>query len=141
MNTQNPFEPRRLSSATEIAREGYARQARGSLSGVFELLSPDIEIVQTTDLPWGGTFKGHEGARQFFARIAEYTDATPQPLRYVPAGEDVAVIGRLVGTVRANARAIDIDIVHVWTVRNGKAVRFLPFIDTPAMRRALGLAG
>jgi ketosteroid isomerase-like protein len=38
-------------TAEEIVREGYERYARGDFSGVFALLSPEIEITQTTELP------------------------------------------------------------------------------------------
>jgi ketosteroid isomerase-like protein len=129
-----------LNSPLEIVRETYARHARGDLSGVFELLSPEIEIMQTTDLPWGGSFKGHEGARRFFGIIQQHVAAMPQPVRYVPAGDSVAVIGRLTGTARSTSRPLDLDIVHVWKVRDGLAVRFEAYIDTPAMLKALGVA-
>ena len=37
----------------EVVREGYACYASGDFARVYELLSPDIEITQTTELPWG----------------------------------------------------------------------------------------
>ncbi|SNT30154.1 hypothetical protein SAMN06265795_12330 [Noviherbaspirillum humi] len=122
----------------DIVREGYARYERRDFAGVFQLLSSDVEFSQTETLPWGGVHRGHEGARDFFARLNQHTDATPRPITYVPAGDDVAVIGRLTGTARATGRPIDLDIVHVWTVKAGKIVRFAAYIDTPAMRQALG---
>jgi ketosteroid isomerase-like protein len=57
---------------------------------------------------------------------------------YIPAGNDVAVVGKLRGTARASGKRIDLDIVHVWTVRDGRLLRFAAYIDTPAMLEALG---
>ncbi len=126
-----------LNSPLEIVREAYARHARGDVQGVFELLSPEIEITQSTELPWGGVFKGHEGARRFFGTIQQHVVAVPQPGHYVPAGDSVAVTGRLVGVTRATSTPLDLDIVHIWTLRDGLAVRFQAYIDTPAMLKAL----
>jgi ketosteroid isomerase-like protein len=55
------------------------------------------------------------------------------------AGEDVVVIGRLKGFAKATSSPIDLEIVHVWTIRDGLAVRFCAYIDTPEMKRALGI--
>jgi uncharacterized protein len=63
----------------------------------------------------------------------------PQPLRIFSAGTEVVVIDRLRGAARATGRPIDLDIVHVWTVRDQQIVRIAASIDTPAMRAALGL--
>jgi ketosteroid isomerase-like protein len=126
------------STPLEIIRKGYERYSKRDLAGVFELLSPDIVIEQTTDLPWGGEHYGHDGARQFFAGLAAHTAATPRPEKYISAGNDIVAIGRLVGTATATGNVIDLDIVHVWTVTDGRITRFQAFIDTPGMLEALG---
>jgi ketosteroid isomerase-like protein len=94
--------------------------------------------LQTTELPWCGQFRGHDGARQFLATISHHTEATPEPVRIFSAGPEVVVIGRLRGKARATGRPIDLDIVHLWTVRDQQIVRFAAYIDTPAMLIALG---
>jgi ketosteroid isomerase-like protein len=122
----------------DVVRAAYAAHAAGDLQRVFELLAPDIEIVQTSALPWGGRHAGHDGARRFFATLAAWTAASPTPERYVEAGEDVVAIGRLTGHARRSGRPIDLDVVHVWSVREDRIVRFAAYIDTPAMLHALG---
>jgi ketosteroid isomerase-like protein len=121
----------------DIIRNAYKNYEQRDLSGVFALLSPAIEIMQTTELPWGGRYQGHDGARKFFAALNEHTAATPQPRTFVPAGDQVAVTGRLVGFARVTSMPIDLDIVHVWTVRSGLIVRFEAYVDTPGMLQAL----
>jgi uncharacterized protein len=124
-------------SPEALVREGYSRYARRDFAGVFALLSPQIEIVQTSELPWGGRYTGLDGARAFFAALAQHTDAMPEPIAYIPAGNDVAVYGRLRGKARLTGKPIDLDIVHIWTVHDDRVVRFAAYIDTPAMRGAL----
>lgn len=121
-----------------IVRRAYAAHAAGDVASVFALLAPDVEIVQTPDLPWGGRHVGHDGARAFFGALATWTDAKPEPERFVEAGDDVVAIGRLRGHARGTGRPIDLEIVHVWTVRDARIARFAAYIDTPAMQRALG---
>jgi ketosteroid isomerase-like protein len=122
----------------DIVREGYARHARRDFAGVFELLAEDLTIWQTNDLPWGGEYSGHAGAREFFAQLAEHTTATPEPVAFIPAGKHVAVYGKLKGKANATGTEFEIDIVHLWQVTDGKIDRFEAFIDTPAMLQALG---
>ena len=122
----------------DVVRRGYAAYAERDLATIFALLHPDVELVQTPLLPWGGAHRGLDGARRFFGRIAELTDATPEPAAFIPAGDDVVVVGRLRGRARATGRPIDLAIAHVVTVRDGRFVRFAAYIDTPAMLAALG---
>ena len=122
----------------DVVRRGYAAYAERDLATIFALLDPNIELVQTPLLPWGGTHHGLDGARRFFGRIAELTDAAPEPAAFIPAGDDVVEIGRLRGRARATGRPIDLAIAHVVTVRDGRFVRFAAYIDTPAMLAALG---
>ncbi|MCX6954417.1 MAG: nuclear transport factor 2 family protein [Verrucomicrobia bacterium] len=134
-----PWRVRPETSPVDIVREGYARFAHRNAAAVLALLSPDVEITQTSDVPWGGRFRGHAGALEFFARLDRYTDATPDPIITVPAGRDVAVVGRLRGKVRATGRALDLVVVHLWSIRGGEVVRFAAYADAPAVRETFEL--
>ncbi len=59
--------------------------------------------------------------------------------RFIDAGDHVAV-GRTRGRTRAGGVAFDLAVVHVWTVRDGRLAGLEVYIDTPAMREALGSA-
>lgn len=126
-----------LFTPVDLVREIYVRYARQDRAGVFALLTPDVEFTQTTELPWGGRYAGHEGARKYYLRLNKYTDAALEPFNYVPAGDDVAVMGKFRGAVRASGKVFDVDLVQVWTVDRGKARRCETFTDTPALRAAL----
>lgn len=133
----NPGSSFVLFTPADLIREIYARLAWHDVPGVLALLAPEIEITQTTELPWGGRFNGLAGAREFFAQLNQHADGAPEDLHYILAGEEVAVTGRLRGRARATGKPFDLELVHVWTVRQGKAVKCAAFLDTPAMRAAL----
>lgn len=126
---------------TSLIRRGYEAYANRDFAAIFALLHPDIEIIQTDLLPWGGLYHGHDEAREFFRKLNEHTDAQPEPRTYLPAGDDVAVIGRLKGRARATGRQFDLAIVHLWTIKADKIARFAAYIDTPRMLEALNRKG
>lgn len=105
----------------------------------FAMFDPKIEIVQTPELPWGGRHKGLIGAARFFSVLGQEVDATPTIDYYIPSGDDVVAVGRLRGKTKKTGQPIDVPIVHIWTLRAGKITKFAAYIDTPAMRTALGL--
>ena len=52
----------------------------------------------------------------------------------------VVAVGHTRGSVRATRREFEVPVVHVWTIREGKADKFEAYIDIFQMRVALGLA-
>jgi ketosteroid isomerase-like protein len=130
-----------VSEAEALVRRAYEAYAAGDAAAVFAPLDAAVEIVQTPLLPWGGVHRGHAGARTFFRILGEHTEAVPAPAQFIVAGDEVAVTGRLRGRARRTGAAIDVAFVHVWTVREGRVVRFAAYIDTAAMLAALGEVG
>jgi hypothetical protein len=37
------------------------------LKSVLLLLAPEVEVIQSEELPWGGHYHGHDGVRQFLS--------------------------------------------------------------------------
>jgi uncharacterized protein len=104
---------------------------------MLEFLDPQIEWRGPESLPWGGTFRGHDGFREFFAivvdRIAEFRR---EKQRYLDAGDRVVVLLRSIGRPKGGT-VWDLPEVHVWTVRHGKAVRFDNYVDTAIVLRTM----
>jgi ketosteroid isomerase-like protein len=116
----------------------YTAFARRDLPAVLALADQEIVVAQTELLPWGGTYHGHEGLKAFTAALLDRVDSQVEVEEFVEAGDQVVAIGRTRGTVRGTGTAFDVRVAHVWTLRDGKAVLFEAYIDTPAMLRALG---
>jgi len=122
----------------EIVQSIYAAYGRRDFAAFFALLDADVEVRQTRRLPWGGEYRGHDQVRGMFKKVAELTETQPVPEEYFESGETVVAIGRLQGRARVTGNPIDLRIVHAWTLRDGKVVRYEPFMDAPAMLAALG---
>ena len=123
-----------------VVRGAYDAFERGDLPAVFAALHPAIELAQSTEVPWGGVYRGHDGARAFFQALTARIRSRVAVERFVDEGDDVVAIGRTQGTVIATGQPFDVPIAHVWTIRAGLAVSVRFYIDDPAMREALALA-
>lgn len=123
----------------EKIAELYRAQQKRDLPSVLMLMSPDIEIIQSTELPWGGTYLGHDGVKKFLTTISEHIDSDVQVERLIDAGEKIAVIGRTIGKTRKTKLEFDLPIVHIWTFNEGQVIRFEPYIDNATMLAALGV--
>jgi ketosteroid isomerase-like protein len=126
-------------NACDLIADTYELFARGEDEAIYDRLADDVEIVQTTAVPWGGRTVGKPEFRAFFTRLHGYVDTTATIDELIASGEDVVAIGRTRGFAHRTGRPIDIRIVHVWRVRDGIITRFHPYVDAPALRRALGL--
>ena len=57
--------------------------------------------------------------------------------KFLDAGSEIVVLGRYRGVARETGKELDAPFVHVWTVEDGKAVRFRQFLDTVGWVEAL----
>jgi ketosteroid isomerase-like protein len=123
-----------------VVRSAYNAFSSGNVQTIFDLLHPEIEIYQSEGVPCGGKYKGHQEIGNFFEKLTETIESRVEPDQFIDdeAGHVVAV-GHTRGRVRATGREFDVPAVHVWTIREGKAVKVEAYIDTAEMRVALGL--
>ena len=84
------------------------------------LIDPELEYVNPSYAVETGTRHG----RSALGKVREvYPDFRVEPERFVDAGDDVVVIGTVRGTAASGVQA-QWRQGYVWTVRDGKAVRF-----------------
>jgi hypothetical protein len=115
----------------------YAAFRDRDFPAVFALVDPEVEMVQTDLLPWGGVHRGHAGLQEFFGKLAAHIESSPQIKHFIVAGDNVVAVGELPGRVKANGKEFHLNIAHVWTVKHGLATRMEAYIDTPTMLAAL----
>ena len=120
----------------------YAAFARGDVPAVLGLFDPQIEWnegegVRYADRnPYRGPMAVAEGV--FGRIIAEVDQFAAVPASFIDGGESVVVQGRYKGKVKATGTMLDAQFAHVYTVRNGKIVRFQQYTDTAQWTKALG---
>jgi ketosteroid isomerase-like protein len=127
-------------TSVDLVRRSYDAFARGDLDGVLADMHPEIEWHQAQGLPHGGRYSGvAEVRRNIFDPLDEewWDEFSAAPEEFLDAGDEVVVIGRYRGVAKGTGKELDVPFVHVWTVREEKAVRFRQFLDTAGWVTAL----
>lgn len=115
----------------------YDAMAGPDIPRLFELIDPTCVVTQDARLPWGGRHVGHDGFADFGLTLRQHIQSSVVTTALFAADGDVVQVGRTVGATTASGTPFEIDEVHRWTVRGGRAVAAHFSIDTPAMLRAL----
>lgn len=123
-----------------LVRSAYEAFARRDLVGVLDACHPDVEwIVPEGEDPIGGVHHGYEAVLEEF--LLRFPD--DPALFHSDAEELLSVDGRVVvlghhrGAGRPGEAGWEIPFVHVWTVRDGAAVRFQGHSDSARVTRML----
>ena len=122
-----------MGSNASIIEGAYAAFARGDIGGVLDLVDDDVEWSSPATLPQGGHFHGRAGVGQFFQALGNGWSALTLDVEGVSeAGSDTVI-----GVVRADGTRRDggpsgYGAAHVFTVRQGKIVRFREYTDLDA---------
>lgn len=126
-------------SNIDIIKRLYAGFASADLPGVLAGMSPDIEWTEAEGYPYAGTFHGPQAVVDgvFIKLATEWSDYRAVPDRYVSEGDEVIALGHYSGTFKATSKSFRAPFVHAWTVRDGKIVRFVQYVDTVLVQRAL----
>ena len=127
----------RARTNVEVVQRLYEAFARREIRTILRLLHEDVEIFQSSEIPWGGRYTGHAEAAAFFGKLVQHVTSTVTVERYVDAGDHVVAIGRSRGTVNTTGKAFDVPVAHVWTIQDGLVTRVEYYIDAPTMLAAL----
>jgi uncharacterized protein len=127
-------------SNLEIVQRSYLSFSRGDLDAVLADLDPAIEWHQAQGLPHGGLYRGVDEVRRniFEPLDAEWwSEFDAAPDEFLESGDQVVVLGRYRGTAKGSGKVLDVPFVHVWTLREARAIRFRQFLDTAGWVEAL----
>jgi ketosteroid isomerase-like protein len=123
----------------EIMKEAYAAFGRGDIPAVLSVEDPNIEleIAGPKDIPWSGSFRGHEGAKRYFAAIATEAEfETFEPQTFLAQGDKVVVLGFERVRSKRTGRSYENHWVHAFTLANGKINKFREYCDTATVAAA-----
>lgn len=126
-------------SNLEIIKEAYASFGRGDIDAVLAVEDPDtvLEIAGPTEIPWAGSYRGHEGARKYFSTIAAEADFDVfEPHSFMAQDDSVVVVGFERVRARRTGRSYENHWAHVFTLANGKIVKFREYCDTATVAAA-----
>jgi ketosteroid isomerase-like protein len=118
--------------SVEVVKRAYAAFAAGDVPGVLGVFADDIEWHEAEGMPYGGIYRGGEAvAQNVFGPISQdVVGFAVTPEEFMATGDTVAVVVSYTGTGKATGKPLDLPVVHIWEIQDGKAVRFRQFADT-----------
>jgi uncharacterized protein len=138
-----------MSSSKTLAtvRKLFEAAAHRDAGAYFGAYHPEIVISEAPSLPYGGDYRGLEGAlrhaERFRATWDRYQPEDSRELKpeFFAVGDRVILLWRLRARA-ANGEGINLPVVSIYRLQDGKIIesRMFPF-DTAALVRFLGRAG
>ena len=127
-----------MSNLTSV-QNVYHAFAKGDIPTVLGFLSSEVEWTEAEGFPYGGTYRGPRAVLEgVFMRLgSEWNGFAAVPDEFIDAGDTVVALGKYSGTSKATNKSFQANFAHVWKVSEGKAVRFVQYVDTLLVHRAL----
>jgi uncharacterized protein len=123
----------------DVVQGAWDAFGRGDIDAVLEAIAPSAETRLPESLPWGGTYAGPDGFRDFLTKLGDSWDqfsATPQ--KVLGADDNhVVVLAKTKGRTKAGA-TIEGSTVWIYQLRDGKIADAESFGDTAQVLEALG---
>jgi uncharacterized protein len=128
------------SSNVDALRPVYEQWRRGNFRRRFDVYAPRMEWG------WSDEFPGLEGIAYEEGDISDrlrewlspWDEWRVEPEDFVASGEFVVVLCRYSGRGKGSGVEVDVEGAHLWTMRDGRAVRLEIF---SSRERALAAAG
>ncbi len=106
---------------------------------LLNLLSVNIEwqLPEIENVPFAGRRRGHEEMGQFFESLVDTQEIQHfDPREFIARGDKVLALGHYAWRVKSTGREFGGDFAHVFTVLDGKVVKFHEYMDTAAAAAA-----
>jgi ketosteroid isomerase-like protein len=117
----------------------YQGLAEGDIPSLLGSLSPDIAWTEAEGFPYAGTYHGPGSVlTEVFMRLGtEWDGFAAVPEEFIDGGDTIVVLGKYSGTYKATGKSFQANFAHVWKLQNEKAVRFIQYVDTLLVHRAV----
>jgi ketosteroid isomerase-like protein len=144
MSQQNVEIVRRIYAALDLSVPGSVSRYDGPPESVKDVIDPEIEWQGPREFPdLAETVHGYTGMARYGAKIAEALDDYRMvPERFIDAGGDrVLVFSREGGRGKGSGAEVQTHLTaHIWTLRDGKAVRMQSIWERADALEAVGLS-
>ena len=117
----------------------YQAFGKGDIPSVLGFLSRDIDWTEAEGFPYGGTYHGPNAVlTEVFMRLgSEWIGFAAVADEFIDGGDTVVALGKYSGTYKKTGKSFQANFAHVWKVQDGKAIRFIQYVDTLLVNRAL----
>jgi ketosteroid isomerase-like protein len=123
----------------DTVRSVYSAFGRGDLPGILELLDETIVWITpgSTAVPLSGKRRGIDAVRGFFEQLAQRMTFTVFEAReFLAQGNRVIALVHYEGRDNTTGRPFTAEAAMLWTIGNGRVLRFQEYTDTEALAEA-----
>ncbi len=125
----------------KITKDFYSTVATREMEKALSLLSPDVVWIfhgPEDIIDYAGTYKGHEGVRQFFADEEQTVDISEVTRDFFAvAGNVVIVTGWQKGASKTTGGEYAVNWSHLFTIENNLIVKLEVVTDSAAIMEAI----
>lgn len=116
----------------EIIQGIYLGTAEQNAKNLEAVLAPQFEWKEAAGFPYTGTFHTFEDvANTLFAPLAsEWTGFRAEVANFYDAGQTIIATGFYHGTYKKTNRPMQAAFAHVWTLKDGKIVKYVQCADS-----------
>ena len=124
----------------KIVRSVYDAWVREELPGPLELMDPEIEYVNPAGAVEPGTHRGLDAFHRAVQKVFEgWATWQMEPEAFESSGDQVAVVVRYRARGRESGVEVEGRESALWTLRDGKVVRYAWFHEPEDAFEAAGL--
>jgi len=124
------------SELTVLVRDAYDAYNRGDYDHVLDLFDPEVEWQPPPNSLEPQALRGRDAVRAYLLPdLFEQQSAEPEEI--MEQGERILVVARVRARGTGSGIEIEDTAFHLWTVRDGRAVRFQAFVDRAQADAAL----
>jgi uncharacterized protein len=123
----------------KVVQQAYENFKTGDIEALLGLMSEDIEwhLPTIENVSFSGNRQGRGSVAEFFSSLADQQDVLEfEPTELIAEGDKVVSLGHYAWRVKETGREYKGDFAHVFTVSDGKVVRFHEYMDTAAAMTA-----
>ena len=125
---------------TDLVKQVYENLASGNVPAALALFDIKIEWCECYGMPFikgDGRFTGPDDVvKNVFMQLpVVYDNFHVEVSEIFGDGDKVAMVGYYTGSNKATGNPFKANATHIWTVKNGKMVRFFQAVDTAATMR------
>ncbi len=131
--------PTTTTTPLEVVQTLYGAFGAGDVAAMLELIDPDVDWSLDVAAPGAelvpmfGNGRGHEAVARYFGGVADLEFHTFAPVRFLTDGDVVLVELELDVSHRGTGKRARFGEVHRFDVRDGRIVRYRPFLDTATL--------
>jgi uncharacterized protein len=125
----------------EALRAIYEAVSQGDWDAAFHDARPDFELIPPDQNPITGTYRGREAIRAFFVELwAAFEEVTVQPEGFRELDDRILVSLDMQLRPSGSSAKVEMQITHLWTMRDGKPARCEVFLRREQALEAAGVS-